>query len=454
MIDEPSAGQYYGGAVAAPVFAQVMQGALRLLGVPPDAPLEPIVLPRAGAGSEGRAPDGRAVSTRASGAPAAPGRARRDDRAARVATAAAARPGAAFVAYPGEARRRPRASSARRSRRGAAAVLWERDGFAWRDAVARAEPRRARTCAAAPARSRPSSTADPSESLWMCGVTGTNGKTSCSQWIAAALTGARRAAGGDRHARQRLARQRSQPLPTPRPTRSGCSALLPTSLQQGAQARRDGSVLARPRPGPRRRRRSSTARCSPTSRATISTTTARWRRTRRRRRGCSHAGPRAPRWSTSTTRSARALAQRLDGARRARDRLRLRRHGRAVRACDELPSAGVRIACELGRGEVDTRLLGRFNVANLLGVLGCLLAHGHRAARTRWRCSRDLPPVPGPHAARRGDAAARRRRLRAHARRAREGAAGAASRRRKQRGGQARCACSAAAATAIAASAR
>ena len=27
----------------------------------------------------------------------------------------------------------------------------------------------------------------PSESLWMCGVTGTNGKTSCSQWIAAAL---------------------------------------------------------------------------------------------------------------------------------------------------------------------------------------------------------------------------------------------------------------------------
>jgi cell division protein FtsI (penicillin-binding protein 3) len=40
MIDEPAAGQHYGGAVAAPVFAQVMQGALRLLGVPHDAPLE------------------------------------------------------------------------------------------------------------------------------------------------------------------------------------------------------------------------------------------------------------------------------------------------------------------------------------------------------------------------------------------------------------------------------
>jgi cell division protein FtsI (penicillin-binding protein 3) len=48
MLDEPSAGQHYGGAVAAPVFAHVMQGALRLLGVPHDAPLEPLELPRAG----------------------------------------------------------------------------------------------------------------------------------------------------------------------------------------------------------------------------------------------------------------------------------------------------------------------------------------------------------------------------------------------------------------------
>lgn len=38
MIDEPSAGQYYGGVVAAPVFSSVMEGALRLLNVPPDQP--------------------------------------------------------------------------------------------------------------------------------------------------------------------------------------------------------------------------------------------------------------------------------------------------------------------------------------------------------------------------------------------------------------------------------
>ena len=48
MIDEPSAGQHYGGTVAAPVFAQVMQGALRLLGVPHDAPLVPVELPGEG----------------------------------------------------------------------------------------------------------------------------------------------------------------------------------------------------------------------------------------------------------------------------------------------------------------------------------------------------------------------------------------------------------------------
>jgi cell division protein FtsI (penicillin-binding protein 3) len=36
VIDEPSAGRFYGGEVAAPVFANVLSGALRLLAVPPD----------------------------------------------------------------------------------------------------------------------------------------------------------------------------------------------------------------------------------------------------------------------------------------------------------------------------------------------------------------------------------------------------------------------------------
>ena len=48
MIDEPSAGRYYGGTVAAPVFAQIMAGALRVLDVAPDGPMQPVELPPEG----------------------------------------------------------------------------------------------------------------------------------------------------------------------------------------------------------------------------------------------------------------------------------------------------------------------------------------------------------------------------------------------------------------------
>ncbi|MBY4829025.1 peptidoglycan D,D-transpeptidase FtsI family protein [Burkholderia dolosa] len=40
MIDEPRGKGYYGGTVAGPVFASVTSGALQLLGVPPDAPID------------------------------------------------------------------------------------------------------------------------------------------------------------------------------------------------------------------------------------------------------------------------------------------------------------------------------------------------------------------------------------------------------------------------------
>ena len=50
MIDEPRAGQYYGGQVAAPVFSKVMAGALRLLNVAPDAPQQDDVRLAAAAG--------------------------------------------------------------------------------------------------------------------------------------------------------------------------------------------------------------------------------------------------------------------------------------------------------------------------------------------------------------------------------------------------------------------
>ncbi len=40
MIDEPTGGAHYGGDVAGPAFSQITGGALRTLGVPPDAPLK------------------------------------------------------------------------------------------------------------------------------------------------------------------------------------------------------------------------------------------------------------------------------------------------------------------------------------------------------------------------------------------------------------------------------
>lgn len=45
MVDEPSAGKYYGGLVAAPVFARIAGDSLRTLRVPPDAPLAQVAIP-------------------------------------------------------------------------------------------------------------------------------------------------------------------------------------------------------------------------------------------------------------------------------------------------------------------------------------------------------------------------------------------------------------------------
>jgi UDP-N-acetylmuramoyl-L-alanyl-D-glutamate--2,6-diaminopimelate ligase len=96
-------------------------------------------------------------------------------------------PGVAFFAYPGEAAD-GRAHIADALARGASAVLWEENGFAWRtewrtpNVAVRGLKQRAGTLAH-------EFYGRPSEALWTCGVTGTNGKTSCSQWIAAALAG-------------------------------------------------------------------------------------------------------------------------------------------------------------------------------------------------------------------------------------------------------------------------
>ncbi|MDO8250161.1 MAG: penicillin-binding protein 2 [Rhodoferax sp.] len=47
MIDEPGAGQYFGGAVAAPVFSEVAQQTLRMMGVQPDMAVKPQIVAEA-----------------------------------------------------------------------------------------------------------------------------------------------------------------------------------------------------------------------------------------------------------------------------------------------------------------------------------------------------------------------------------------------------------------------
>ena len=47
MVDEPNAGQYFGGAVAAPVFSEVAQQTLRMMGVQPDMEVKPQIVANA-----------------------------------------------------------------------------------------------------------------------------------------------------------------------------------------------------------------------------------------------------------------------------------------------------------------------------------------------------------------------------------------------------------------------
>jgi cell division protein FtsI (penicillin-binding protein 3) len=47
MIDEPTAGRYFGGDIAAPVFSATVQQTLRMLGVQPDMNVKPQIVVKA-----------------------------------------------------------------------------------------------------------------------------------------------------------------------------------------------------------------------------------------------------------------------------------------------------------------------------------------------------------------------------------------------------------------------
>ena len=105
-------------------------------------------------------------------------------------------PGDCFFAWPGE-RADGRSYIEQAIARDVAAVVWEREGFDWR------EQWRVPNAGVSGLKAQAGHLAHtfygrPSESLWVCGITGTNGKTSCSQWLAALLarTGERAAVIG------------------------------------------------------------------------------------------------------------------------------------------------------------------------------------------------------------------------------------------------------------------
>lgn len=96
------------------------------------------------------------------------------------------RAGSLFLAYPGE-RADGRRYIEQAIKQGASAIIWERENYAWNPHW------QTPNLAIDGLRMQAGQIADefyghPSSKLWLIGVTGTNGKTSCSHWLAQALT--------------------------------------------------------------------------------------------------------------------------------------------------------------------------------------------------------------------------------------------------------------------------
>ena len=97
-----------------------------------------------------------------------------------------AAPGVAFFAWPGAAAD-GRRHIAQAIERRCAAVLWESEGYAW-DGRWRTPNAGLKDLKAQAGFLAHEFNGRPSETMWVCGVTGTNGKTSCTQWLAHLLS--------------------------------------------------------------------------------------------------------------------------------------------------------------------------------------------------------------------------------------------------------------------------
>ena len=290
-------------------------------------------------------------------------------------------PGVAFFAYPGEkADGRSHIDDA--IGRGAAAVLWEQEGFTWRDewrvpnAPVSGLKRHSGELAA-------HFYGRPSEALWTCGVTGTNGKTSCSQWIAVALgrhgakTGVLGTLGGGFPGAL-------EPLANTTPDAIEIQRLLKDLRGHGAEA----VAMEVSSHGLSQGRLNGVAfDCALFT--NLSHDHLDYHGTMQ-----AYGEAKAKLFEAEGLEAAvlnldDPMGQRL--ARRARERnMRVIGYG-----FSDAPAAAIDEYLPASRlSQEHTRQLGRFNVLNALGVLGCLLAYG-----VEWKQGMaliaDLPPVPG-----------------------------------------------------------
>ena len=302
--------------------------------------------------------------------------------------------GSTFVAYPGTVRD-GRAYIVEAIARGAAAVLWEREGFTWD------ERWNIPNLGVHNLRQRVSEIAghvfgDPSEALWMAGVTGTNGKTSVSQWIASASDALGRRAAVVGTIGNGLVGERAEAKNTT-PDPIVLQRLLAEYLRRGARAvamevSSHGLDQARV--------------------AGIKYDVAVFTNLTRDHLDYHHTME-AYAEAKYQLFSARGLKHAVvnvddDWGRRFVERLRPRgldvitystrpdAIARLVARDVRLSEAGVHfaVASEWGRADVDAGVLGAFNVSNLLAVIGALIAQGFSFAQaTKAACG--LQPVPG-----------------------------------------------------------
>ena len=302
--------------------------------------------------------------------------------------------GSIFVAFPGTVLD-GRNFIAEAIARGAAAVLWERAGFAWD------ERWDVPNLGIDNLRGRISEIAghihgNPSESLWMAGVTGTNGKTSVSQWIACACDALGRRAAvigtlGNGMVGERVEAKNTTPDPIVlqrslaeylrRGARAVAMEVSSHGLDQGRVAgiKFDAAIFTNLTRDHLDYHRTMEAYAE----AKFELFSA---------RGLRHAIVNVDdEWG-------RRFVGRLKGR-----PLEVITYGTAgepgsrLRGCDvELSEDGVRfrVESEWGAGEVRAAVLGAFNVSNLLAVLGALLAHGIAFDRAIEAVSA-LKPVPG-----------------------------------------------------------